>query len=98
MKSLKDFEGKDEENESTVQKVLNSYREKITSLQIILKDKEYIIKDKNMQINSFVKNYSQIIDAITKGTYQFGEELDNKDKMLNRLINLRTNKPKFWNF
>ena len=97
---VEELENKDEDNETAVRKILNSYKEKIISLQKDLEKKEYIIKDKSKQIASLLKQLndsSDMKDALIakKCTSQYGEESNNKAMMLVRLINLHLNKPKF---
>jgi hypothetical protein len=100
------MEHKTTEDQEAVAKLLISYQELITALKSKLKHCEEVIKKKDayivqlgQKLTSNTNHLSSIAtSAISHNQQQYKLDLNNKDKLLMRLINLHTSRGSFHDF
>jgi hypothetical protein len=100
------MEHKSTEDQEAVAKLLTSYQELITGLKSKLKHFEEVIKKKDayivqlgQKLTTNTNHLSSIVmSAISHNQQKYKLDLNNKDKLLMRLVNLHTSRGSFHDF
>jgi hypothetical protein len=103
---VKKIEKQTANNQQAVSKLLTKYQETISGLQSKLLSAQQVIQQKEdyiyqlgQQLSSSTSKLSTTVSAsIAHQQKQFHDDLNNKDKVLMRLINLHSSKAKFHDF